>query len=263
MRKQSLLFLLLLLIISGCSTTDSPQTHKSDEEMVELTISAAASLQDALSDIKAAFEKDYPHVSINYNFGGSGALQQQIAHGAPVDLFISASKENFNQLIQDGIIKRTQSVDLVGNELVLIIPKDSSVRISKFAELPKADKISIGIPESVPVGQYAIETFKQLHIWPDIKGKVIYAKDVRQVLTYVETQNVDAGIVYTTDAMVSRKVKIAATAKERTHTPIIYPAGIIKNNSHPKEALEFFEFLNTDASMKIFEKYGFKRLPSL
>ncbi len=266
MRKPYLLFfsmMLLLLVVSGCSTseqTENPEEKKQEvtEKKVELTISAAASLQDALNDIKGSFEKEHPNVIVNYNFGASGALQQQISQGAPVDLFFSAAEDKFDQLVQDGLIEKTKGTDLVGNELVLVVPNDSNKGIKTFEDLTKTDKISIGTPEAVPAGQYAKETLDNLNVWKAIEGKVVYAKDVRQVLTYVETNNVDAGIVYKTDALISPKVKIAATAEDNTHAPIIYPLGVIKNSTHPKEAQRFYDYLQNETSMKILEKYGFK-----
>ncbi|WML51768.1 molybdate ABC transporter substrate-binding protein [Neobacillus sp. PS3-12] len=256
--------LLLLLVVSGCSenvkNTNSEKKQGDQVKSVELTISAAASLQDALTDIKTTFEKEHSNVKITYNFGASGALQQQISQGAPVDIFFSAAEDKFQKLEQGGLIEKKNGTDLLGNDLVLIVPKDSSKGIKSFEKLTKADKIALGSPESVPAGQYGKETLGNLNILSAVEGKVVYAKDVRQVLTYVETENVDAGIVYKTDALTSSKVKIAATAAENTHTPIIYPIGVIKNSSHPKEAALFYEYLQNQKSMKIFKKYGFKGL---
>jgi molybdate transport system substrate-binding protein len=256
--------LLLLLVVSGCSenvkNTNSEKKQGDQVKSVELTISAAASLQDALTDIKTTFEKEHSNVKITYNFGASGALQQQISQGAPVDIFFSAAEDKFQKLEQGGLIEKKNGTDLLGNDLVLIVPKDSSKGIKSFEKLTKADKIALGSPESVPAGQYGKETLGNLNILSAVEGKVVYAKDVRQVLTYVETENVDAGIVYKTDALTSTKVKIAATAAENTHTPIIYPIGVIKNSSHPKEAALFYEYLQNQKSMKIFKKYGFKGL---
>ncbi|XJZ28995.1 molybdate ABC transporter substrate-binding protein [Bacillota bacterium Lsc_1132] len=268
MKKLYLLFfssMLLGLIVSGCSSNEpakKPEKKKQEgsEKKVELTVSAAASLQDALNDIKAAFAQEHPNVKINYNFGGSGALQQQISQGAPVDLFFSAAENQFDQLVQDGLIEKSKGAKLVGNELVLVVPKDSTKGIKTFEDLTKADKIAVGTPESVPAGQYAKETLQRLNIWKTVEGKIVYAKDVRQVLTYVETDNVDAGIVYKTDALISPKVKIVAAANENTHAPIVYPVGVVKNSSYLKEAQSFYNYLHNEKSMKIFEKYGFKGL---
>ncbi|MGG3563309.1 molybdate ABC transporter substrate-binding protein [Neobacillus rhizosphaerae] len=266
MNKRSLFIytmILIFLIVSGCSANEQTkkpeeQNQEVSEKKVELTISAAASLQDALNEIKATFEKDHSIVKINYNFGSSGALGQQISQGAPVDLFFSAAKDKFDKLVQDGLIDKSKGTDLVGNELVLVVPNDSKKEIKAFKDLTKTARISIGTPEAVPAGQYAKETLEKLNVWKALEGKVVYAKDVRQVLTYVETNNVDAGLVYKTDALISKKVKIVATAEENTHAPIIYPLGVIKNSSHPKEAQLFYDYLQSETSMKILEKYGFK-----
>lgn len=120
--------------------------------------------------------------------------------------------------------------------------------------------MSIGTPESVPAGKYAKELLEKMDIWNNIEEKVVYAKDVRQVLTYVETNNVDAGIVYKTDALISEKVNIVDTAEENTHDPIIYPLGVIKDTSHPEEAKLFYDYLQNEKSMDIFKEYGFKGL---
>jgi molybdate transport system substrate-binding protein len=263
LKKQYYLFfsiMLLILFSSGCSTNDQANNQDASEKKVELTISAAASLQDALNNIKVTFEKDHPNVKLNYNFGASGALQQQIAQGAPVDVFFSAAEDKFEKLVLAGLIKKINGTDLVGNDLVLVVPKDSNMGINGFKDLTKTNKISIGTPETVPAGQYAEETLTNLHVWNAVKGKVVYGKDVRQVLTYVETGNVDAGIVYKTDALNSPKVKIVATASEKIHRPIIYPVGVIKNSSHLKEAQLFYNYLQTPKSMKILKNYGFKGL---
>lgn len=264
LKKSHNLFLsiiMFVLILSGCATTDQDNNAKeqSANEKVELTVSAAASLQDALNEMTSAFEKENPNVAINYNFGSSGSLQQQIAQGAPVDLFFSAAEDKFDQLVEEGLIE-DNGMNLLGNEIVLVVPKDADIRMNSFTDISKANKISIGTPESVPAGKYAKETLENLDVWKSIEGKTVFAKDVRQVLTYVETGNVDAGIVYKTDALVSSKVEIAATAKENTHAAIIYPAGIIKSSSHKKEAKLFYEYLQNEESRKTFEKYGFKGL---
>ncbi|NHC38675.1 molybdate ABC transporter substrate-binding protein [Bacillus sp. MM2020_1] len=268
MKKSYQLFLtmlLFLLVFTGCSANEQSKRpiekkQAAPEKNVELTISAAASLQDALTEITSNFNKEHGNLKINYNFGASGALQQQISQGAPVDLFFSAAEDKFDQLVIDGLIEKKNGIDLVGNELVLVVPKDSTKGIKTFEDLTKADKLSIGTPESVPAGKYAKEVLGNLTIWNSVEGKIVYAKDVRQVLTYVETGNVDAGMVYKTDALTSNKVEIAATADKKTHTPIVYPVGIIKASSHPKEAMLFYEYLNSNEAMEVFKKYGFKGL---
>ncbi|MGG0790631.1 molybdate ABC transporter substrate-binding protein [Peribacillus simplex] len=260
-----MIFSIMMLVIvgAGCSSDEEKsaekQTQQADEK-VELTISAAASLQDSLNDIKKSFEKENANVKVHYNFGASGALQQQISQGAPVDLFFSAAEDKFEKLVAEDLIEENNGIDLVGNELVLVVPKESDKEIKRIDDITKATKISIGTPESVPAGQYAKQTLENLNLWKEIEGKLVYAKDVSQVLTYVETGNVDAGLVYKTDALNSEKVDIVATAKEDLHDPIIYPVGMIKDSSHPKEAQLFYDYLQSEDSIKVFEKYGFEDL---
>jgi len=254
---------ILLLMINGCSAnegTESKGNSTSNQKKVELTVSAASSLQDALTEIKTVFEKENPTFKLIYNFGASGSLQQQISQGAPVDIFFSAAEDKFQKLVDAGLIEENGGIDLVENDLVLVVPKDSTKGIENFEDLTKTDKIALGIPESVPAGQYGKDTLENLNLWSAMEGKIVYAKDVRQVLTYVETTNVDAGIVYKTDALTSDKIKVVATAEESTHDPIIYPVGVIKNSDHHKEAEQFYQYLQGEKAMEILIKYGFKEL---
>jgi molybdate transport system substrate-binding protein len=259
MRKLFLVGLAIFLLIGicACSSKEQDQTKP-----VELTISAAASLNEALNELKKSFEKEHPYIKLFYNIGGSGALKQQILQGAPVDLFLSASHDQFSELAQEGLIEEQYQVDLLGNQLVLITNNKNSAQLNGFSDLTnnQVSKIAIGMPESVPAGKYAKQTLQHIGIWEQIQPAVIQTKDVRQVLTYVETGNVDVGIVYMTDVKVSDKVKVVAIADEQTHDSIIYPAGIINSSANKKEAKLFLNFLQSSSAKKIFEKYGFKVL---
>lgn len=250
--------LLLFMLAAGCSSNESKEPAEKQEK-AELTVSAAASLKDAMDDIQAAYEKEHSGIKLRFNFGGSGSLQQQISQGAPVDLFFSAAEDKFDKLVEEGRIAEEDRINLLGNELVLIVPKQGEAGVKSFEDLGQADtgKISIGTPESVPAGQYAKESLETMGIWKKAGPNIVYAKDVRQVLSYVETGNVDAGIVYKTDALVSDKVKIAAAADPKTHAPIIYPAGVIKDAKHYKEAKDFYNYLQSEEALKVFKGYGF------
>jgi molybdate transport system substrate-binding protein len=148
---------------------------------------------------------------------------------------------------------------LLGNQLALITNKENPAQLNGFSDLSdrQVKKIAIGIPESVPAGKYAKQTLQNAGIWDQIQPIVIQTKDVRQVLTYVETGNVDAGIVYMTDVKVSDKVHVVAVAGDQTHDSIIYPAGIINTTSHKKEAEIFLDYLKSKTTKTIFEKFGF------
>ncbi|MEW9676263.1 molybdate ABC transporter substrate-binding protein [Lentibacillus sp. L22] len=261
--KLVAVFVFLLAVIVACSNTENTDQSSGSKkakakEKMELTISAAASLKDAMTEIQDTYKKEHPEVALKFNFAGSGSLQQQISQGAPVDLFFSAAEDKFDRLVDEGKIEKEDGVDLLGNSLVLVVPNKKS-SISSFKDLTKADidQIAVGTPESVPAGKYAKESLKKMEIWNDVEPKIVYAKDVRQVLSYVETGNVAAGVVYKTDAVISDKVKIAATADAKTHTPIIYPLGIVKDTKHREEARDFYQYLQSDEALKVFEKYGF------
>ncbi|PGS79359.1 molybdate ABC transporter substrate-binding protein [Bacillus cereus] len=252
----------LLLFNTACTNGEKKEyTKAKPKTTVELTISAAASLQDALKEIEKNYKEQQPTIQLSFNFGASGALQQQIQQGAPVDLFFSAAEDKFQTLVKKGFINEKEGKNFLGNELVLVAPKNSSLKAIQDLKTETVKKIALGTPESVPAGKYAKDSLSYENLWDDIQNKIIFTKDVRQVLTYVETDNVDAGIVYKTDALVSDKVKIIATASADSHEPIRYPVGVIKESKHKKEAISFYEYLQSKDSKSIFEKYGFILLP--
>ncbi|WNF21258.1 molybdate ABC transporter substrate-binding protein [Mesobacillus jeotgali] len=247
-----ILFTALSLFISGCSA-DNATTQ------TELTISAAASLREVMEETGQLYMKQNPGIKIVYNFGGSGSLQQQISQGAPVDLFISAAEDKFDYLYSKKLLHQEHSVRLLKNELVLITQKTSKGITS--AESLTADnikRIAIGTPESVPAGMYGKQALISLQLWDDLEQKIIPTKDVRQVLSYVETENVDAGIVYKTDALISDKVRIIPLEGKELHDPIVYPVGVVAATKHLNESVDFFNFLKRQEAMEIFKKYGFK-----
>lgn len=225
---------------------------------VNLTVSAAASLKDALAEIQQLYQKDKSNPTITYNFGASGSLQQQISQGAPVDIFISAATKQIDALEQENLLLPGSRQNLLTNQLVLITPKDTQT-VKSFADLSsdRVSKIALGEPNSVPAGQYAQEVLNFYKIFDSVKSKLVYGKDVRQVLTYVETGNVDAGFVYLSDAKESQQVTIVATAPSQSHSPIIYPIAILKDSKNPQAAQEFSQFLTSPQAKTIFEQHGF------
>jgi molybdate transport system substrate-binding protein len=248
----------MLILAAGCGGTKQTPPPAAAQP-VELTISAAVSLKDALAEIQANYQKISPNVKLTFNLGASGSLQKQIEQGAPADIFISAAPKQMNELEAKNMISKASRKDLVENKLVLIVPQESKLGLASFEDLSKASvqKLSVGEPAVVPAGQYAREALQKLGLWDKLKDKIVYAKDVRTVLTYVETGNVEAGIVYKTDAAASGKVKIAATAPADSHQPVVYPAAVLAGSKQPKAAEEFLNYLAGPDGMKVFVKYGF------
>jgi molybdate transport system substrate-binding protein len=238
--------------------TAEPEVKEEPAEKVELTISAAASLTEAMGEIQALYQTEKPHVTLVFNFGSSGSLQQQIEQGAPVDMFFSAAIKQMTALEEKGLVAEGTKKELLENKIVLITPKDKTDLMS-FEDLvtDKAKQIGLGEPGSVPVGQYSEEIFTNLGILDQVKPKSVYGKDVKSVLTWVEQGEVDAGIVYATDANVSDKVNIICSAPEGSHKPVIYPVAAIKDSAHLEDTKAFIEFLSSDKVKQTFEKYGF------
>ncbi|BAY08274.1 molybdate ABC transporter substrate-binding protein [Calothrix sp. NIES-2098] len=253
--------LISFLLIVGCSqtTTSNPSSTVSPAaQTTTLTVSAAASLKDAMDEIKPVYSKQKPNVSLTYNFGSSGALQQQIEQGAGVDVFISAATKQIDALAQKGLLVDGTRKDLLKNQIVLIAPQNSTV-VTDFKDLasPSIKKIALGEPKSVPAGQYAQQVLTSLKILDQVKSKAVYAKDVRQALNYVESGNADAGLVYFSDAKSTPKVKIVGTASEKTHSPIIYPIAVLKSSKNVDAAKDFVQFLSGNEAKTVFEKQGF------
>lgn len=251
-----MLFVALLFLAGGGLMFGGPAAPA----QTELTVSAAISLKDALDEAKQLYTKDHPEVAIAVNYGASGTLQLQIEQGAPVDVFVSAAPKQMEALEMKGLLLAGTRKDLAQNEIVLIVPRDSKLGFTSFQDLARADvkRVALGEPGSVPAGQYAKETLTSLGIYDAVNAKAIFAKDVRQVLTYVETGNVDAGIVYATDAASSGKVVIVATAPEKSHAPVIYAGAVIQASKNPAAARAFLDFLASAQGAAVFRKYGFK-----
>jgi len=229
---------------------------------VDLTMSAAASLKDALGEVQALYKAEKPNANLTINFGGSGTLQQQIEQGAPVDLFFSAAKSNMTALKDKDLLDNDTIKNLLQNKLVLVVPSDSKANISSFADVTSSaiGKIALGEPTTVPAGKYAQQVFTYYNILDAVTAKTVFAKDVREVLTWVESGNVDAGVVYSTDAKTSSKVTVVATAADGSHDPILYPAAVIKSTKHSVASKDFLNFLTTDKAKAVFVKYGFSVL---
>lgn len=251
-----LLYVFCLSLFTGCN--NSKQTS-SPIPPVELNVSAALGLKDALQEIQQAYETQNPQVKIVYNCAAAGVLQRQIEQGAPADVFISAAHQQIDALQTKGLIKAETRTNLVSNKLVLIVPRNANSQIADFADLnhPSVHQFGMGAPETVPAGAYAKQVFTHLQIWDDIKDKAVLSKDILAVVHNVETGNVDAGIAFSTVAITSNKVKIVAEAQPGSHENIVFPGAVLSTSRHPREAEDFLAYLTSPPAVSIFEKYGF------
>ena len=224
----------------------------------ELVIFGAMSLTDSLTEVSQRFGAARD-VKVYCNFAGSSTLQRQIEKGAPADVFISASPTQINALQGDGLLYEGSRQDILSNRLVLVASINSSLSMADVGILAQDSirRIAIGEPSSVPAGIYGREALTHLGVWAAVQPKLIPSADVRSTLAYVGSGEVNVGIVYQTDAAISRKVRIIYQFPNSSHSPIVYPAAVLRSTRHKALAQAFLDYLQTVEAAAIFEKYGF------
>ena len=230
----------------------------------EMTLSVAISMKEAVETLGRQFMQSRSGVTLRYNFGSSGELQKQIEAGAPVDLFVSAAQRQMDELEQKGLILTASRRVFARNVLAVIKPAGSALDISKPADLvgTKVQRIVIGNPKTVPVGQYAEESLKSLGLWDQLQPKLVLAENVRQALDYVARGEVEAGFVYTTDVAVrSGQVVEAFRPAEDTYRPVTYPAAVVKASKQPALAQAFIDLLVSRDGQAALAKLGFQPPP--
>ena len=257
--KNLAIYILSILLLIGVPIVSSIKCLAADPEHV--MIFAAASTTNAINDISTLFKRD-ANVKVVASFASSSTLAKQIEEGAPASIFISADEDWMNYLAKKNLIDPKSRCDLLGNSLVLIAPvgsklvKVDNIRAQLMAELGNG-RLATGDPDHVPVGKYAKAAFQNLGIWKDVEQRLARTSDVRGALALVERGEVPIGVVYSTDAVISKKVKIVGIFPPDCYPPVIYPAALIQGKIKP-DAQKFFEFLKGSEAKAIFEKYGFK-----
>lgn len=247
----------LCVLVCAWSLTASGQLDSSSGT-VEIELLAAASLTDALDECIREFSLIDGDSVIRAVYGSSGTLRRQIEQGAPADLFISAAPRFMDELEQAGMLVAGSRLNLLKNTLVLVVTGDLA-DFSSLGDLVSAsvERIALGDPASVPAGQYALEALKWSRIDHLVMQKAVLAKDVRQVLAWVETGAVDAGFVYSTDALMGKGIRIAAECPPESYPAILYPAALVASGPVKPEARRFLAWLGCPAARAIFRRHGF------
>jgi molybdate transport system substrate-binding protein len=224
----------------------------------EITVSAAASLSDAMTEIGTNFETQ-SGIKVRFNFAGSSTLSRQIQEGALVDVFFSADEAQMNVLAKMGLIDPVTRKDRLGNSLVVVIPVASNLQIKSAADLAAdgVKQIALADPKAVPAGVYAKQWLIKLQLWAAIEPKVVPTENVRAALAAVASGDVDAGVVYKTDAAISKKVKIAYEVPRTESPDISYPVAVVKASPEPAAAKEFLDYLSSKEAGQVFMRYGF------
>ncbi len=227
----------------------------------ELKIAAGAGLTDALTEVNYLFMQKEKEIEVKAIFAAAGDLRTQIENGAPVDLFFSAASSHIDALESQGMIVPGMRKDILKNRLVLITHQDNLSPVKSFEDLLKKEVglIAMGDPAFVPAGNYGLRTFEALEIpYELLQEKIILGNNVRQVLSYVESKNVEYGIVYYTDTLISESVRVVATAPEIVNEAIVFPIAIISTTKHLEAARAYLEFLSGKEARDVFSRYGYE-----
>lgn len=223
----------------------------------DLTVSAAASLKEAFQEINAAYQKAHPDTQIKLNTAASGVLLQQLAQGAPVDVLATADQTTMDKAQEQNLIDKAARRTFVLNDLVVVQPKDSRLKIKTLADLKAATvkHIAVGNPDSVPAGRYTKGALEKAGLYGTLQPKIVSTQNVRQALDYVARGETEAGFVYRTDAVLAKeKVKISfAVALETPVSYAIAPTASAKS----KEAKSYVDFVLSPTGQSILKKYGF------
>jgi molybdate transport system substrate-binding protein len=228
----------------------------------ELNVFAAASLSDALKEIAKAYEPASGD-KLQFNLAASSTLALQIKQGAPADVFFSADEAKMDDLAKAGLLAADTRRSLLSNTLVIVVATDSKIALSAPADLakPAVSRIALAEPQTVPAGIYAKEWLQKNGLWKNVIDKVIPTENVRACLAAVESGNVDAGIVYKTDALISKKVKVVHEVAVADGPKISYPLAVIKDSKQADAARKFATYLAGPEARAVFTKYGFLPAP--
>ena len=224
----------------------------------EVLVFAAASLTDALREIAGGYEKTSGD-TIVFNFASSSVLARQIREDAPADLFISADEVKMNELQKRGLIDPKTRRSVLSNTLVIVVPASGGMRISSARELAedRIRTVALAEPTSVPAGIYARQYLLKIGVWGRVARKLIPLENVRSALAAVESGNVDCGIVYRTDSLISRHVRVAVQVPREEGPAISYPFAVTKNARAPEAARRFLAHLTSEPALAVFRRYGF------
>ena len=223
-----------------------------------INVFAAASLTDSLKEIAAAYEKQTGD-KVVFNFGASSFLARQIEEGAPAEVFFSADEAGMDGLEKKGLVVKETRNSRLSNSLVIVVTADSMVTIKSAKDLaePRVKRIVLADPKTVPAGIYAREYLEKAKLWTSVESKIVPTDNVRAALAAVESGNVEVGLVYKTDAAISKKVKIACEVPAGDSPAISYPMAVLKEAKEPEAAKRFLKHLNSEEAGRVFKKFGF------
>lgn len=226
----------------------------------EVLVSAASSLTQAFTALSTQYQAAHPDTVVRTSFGASDVVLRQILQGAPADIFASADQKAMDKAAMAKAIVPASRIDFVRNQLVLVVPQDNPAGITSLKDLAGANikRVAFGNPASVPVGRYTQAALQKAGFWDAVQKHEILGQNVRQVLSYVERGEVDAGFVFATDAAIMKdKVKVVQTVE--TPVPVVYPIALVQRPDRAPEAESFLQFVLSDAGQAVLARYGFSK----
>ncbi len=248
--KRFILFIIIGIFLTSCNQQDP------SSQQTSLRISAASSLTTVMKEIKKQYENKHPGQKITIQYGSSGTLAHQLIQGAPSDLYISASERWMDEVVREGLIQQEDVQPLLKNRLILASYQGNEIKISQLDD-ESLDQFAMGDPESVPAGAYAKQALEYAKVWETVKDKAVYGKNVRQVSSYIQSQNVEAGLVYQSDVQDLKGVNESQVIPEEYHEPITYPMGMINESQKSSLMQGFIKYLKGPEAKKVFQSYGF------
>jgi molybdate transport system substrate-binding protein len=256
---RKLMFIFSMMVCIFTFMADSSTMPVAAAESAKLNVFAPPVLKAVLVDLQNEYERNHPDIKIVYKFAPPGQLLAQIKQGASPDIFISAATKQIDALAADDLIIPATRINITSNQIVLIVAKNSPLSLTDFNDLTKNSVKAYGLADAAaaPVGQYGIEVLQSIGIWDAVKDKALITPDGCSIVPLVEQGKVQAGIVFTTNAATSDKVKIVAVAPPGSHKPIIFPGVVLRNAGSPDLAVDFLNFLTADGQENIFKKNGF------
>ncbi|WP_242040858.1 molybdate ABC transporter substrate-binding protein [Coleofasciculus sp. FACHB-1120] len=247
-------------LLLGACTAPALSPKASESTSTTLTVAAAASLSEAFTEIATSFQAQLP-TTVNFNFAASGFLQKQIERGAPIDVFASAAARPMDALETQNLLLPQTRKTFGRNQLVLVAMTAQTPWLKKLSDLSNSrlKRLAIGNPATVPAGEYAKMALEKENLYTKLEKekKLVFGDNVRQVLTYVEQGNVDAALVYATDAAISKTVKVISRISLESTQPISYWIAVVKQSQNSQQAKEFINFVTSYKGQQILQKYGF------
>jgi len=233
--------------MASCSQQDA-------SKQASIRVSAASSLTSVMKEIKKGYEAENPDHDITIQYASSGTLAHQLVQGAPSHLYISANEQWMNKVVQEELISSEDVQPLVKNRLILATHKGEDI---SFEDLRSVHQFAMGDPESVPAGAYAKQALKHRGIWEEVQNRAVYGKNVRQVASYIQSQNVEVGFVYQSDVQALKSVEKSQVIPESYHRSISYPMGVMKEAKRNPLLEDFLKYLRSPKAKDVFQSNGF------